>query len=73
MGQMTLVSTRSHSTDPAMQVEDGAPRDARVIVESEEEPDKLLLETKICKEDGFQKQQGMADDSPLAAHVWVWY
>nr|XP_036588314.1 suppressor of mek1 [Colletotrichum truncatum]KAF6799687.1 suppressor of mek1 [Colletotrichum truncatum] len=41
-----------------MQTEDGQPRDPRVIVESEDHPDRLLLETKICKEDGFQKQQG---------------
>lgn len=40
------------------QTEDGQPRDPRVIVESEDHPDRLLLETKICKEDGFQKQQG---------------
>ncbi|GKT80110.1 hypothetical protein ColTof4_12533 [Colletotrichum tofieldiae] len=40
-----------------MQTEEGQPRDPRVIVESEDHPDRLLLETKICKEDGFQKQQ----------------
>ncbi|KAG6019788.1 hypothetical protein E4U41_003077, partial [Claviceps citrina] len=32
-------------------------QDPRVIVESEEHPEQLLLETKIQKEDGFQKQQ----------------
>ncbi|KAG6009108.1 hypothetical protein E4U21_003177 [Claviceps maximensis] len=32
-------------------------KDPRVLVESEEHPEKLLLETKIQKEDGFQKQQ----------------
>jgi hypothetical protein len=31
----------------------------RVMVQSEDEPDRMLLETKICKEDGFQKQQGI--------------
>ena len=31
----------------------------RVLVQSEDEPDRMLLETKICKEDGFQKQQGI--------------
>ncbi|TWU72724.1 Platinum sensitivity protein [Metarhizium rileyi] len=36
--------------------EDGQ-KDPRVIVESEDQPDRLLLETKIQKEDGFQKQQ----------------
>lgn len=29
----------------------------RVLVQSEDEPDKILLETRICKEDSFQKQQ----------------
>jgi protein phosphatase-4 regulatory subunit 3 len=29
------------------------------VVEAEDLPERLLLETKICKEDGFQKQQGM--------------
>ncbi|CZT04636.1 related to pleiotropic drug resistance control protein PDR6 [Rhynchosporium graminicola] len=29
----------------------------RVLVQSEDEPDKVLLETRICKEDSFQKQQ----------------
>ncbi|KAJ3465901.1 hypothetical protein MRS44_006559 [Fusarium solani] len=38
-------------------LEDGR-KDPRVIVESEDQPDRLLLETKIQKEDGFQKQQG---------------
>ncbi|KAG6017563.1 hypothetical protein E4U54_006311 [Claviceps lovelessii] len=32
-------------------------KDPRVLVESEEHPERLLLETKIQKEDGFQKQQ----------------
>lgn len=31
----------------------------RIYVESEEQPDRLLLETKIGKDDGYQKQQGM--------------
>jgi protein phosphatase-4 regulatory subunit 3 len=46
------------------QVEDGQPKEPRVIVESEDQPDRLLLETKICKEDGFQKQQGMFQLAP---------
>ncbi|PVH67687.1 hypothetical protein DL98DRAFT_555064 [Cadophora sp. DSE1049] len=29
----------------------------RVLVQSEDQPDRMLLETRICKEDGFQKQQ----------------
>lgn len=40
------------------QTENGR-KDPRVIVESEDQPERLLLETKIQKEDGFQKQQGM--------------
>ncbi|GAP83561.1 putative suppressor of Mek1 [Rosellinia necatrix] len=37
--------------------EDVHQRDARVIVESEDQPGRTLLETRICKEDGFHKQQ----------------
>ncbi|KAI1185691.1 DUF625-domain-containing protein, partial [Nemania serpens] len=37
--------------------EDGQPRDSRVMVESEDQPGRTLLETRICKEDGFHKQQ----------------
>lgn len=29
------------------------------MVQSEDAPQRLLLETRICKEDGFQKQQGI--------------
>ncbi|KAM7206886.1 putative suppressor of mek1 protein [Naviculisporaceae sp. PSN 640] len=32
-------------------------KEPRVIVESEDQPERLLLETKIIKDDGFQKQQ----------------
>lgn len=30
----------------------------RIFVESEDEPNRVLLETKITKDDGYQKQQG---------------
>ncbi|KAM0472000.1 hypothetical protein ACHAPX_008947 [Trichoderma viride] len=33
-------------------------KDPKVIVESEDQPERLLLETTIQKQDGFQKQQG---------------
>ena len=37
-----------------------APQDeSKVYVESEDQPERLLLETKITKDDGYQKQQGM--------------
>ncbi|KAK3339382.1 component of IIS longevity pathway SMK-1-domain-containing protein [Neurospora tetraspora] len=39
-------------------VQENQPKEPRVIVESEDHPDRLLLETKIVKDDGFQKQQG---------------
>ncbi len=41
-----------------LQVEEGQPKEAHVTVASEDTPERLLLETKICKGDGFQKQQG---------------
>ncbi|KAI2635518.1 DUF625-domain-containing protein [Xylaria nigripes] len=37
--------------------EDGQQRDPRVVVESEDHPERILLETRICKDDGFHKQQ----------------
>lgn len=39
-------------------------KEPRVVVESEDQPERVLLETRICKEDGFHKQQGMSDISP---------
>jgi protein phosphatase-4 regulatory subunit 3 len=44
-------------------VEENQPKEPRVIVESEDQPGRRLLETKIVKDDGFQKQQG----TPAAA------
>ncbi|KAL2134672.1 hypothetical protein VTI74DRAFT_11183 [Chaetomium olivicolor] len=38
-------------------VEEGQPKEPRVIVDSEDQPNRRLLETKIVKDDGFQKQQ----------------
>ncbi|KAI0175901.1 DUF625-domain-containing protein [Hypoxylon sp. FL1284] len=37
--------------------DDGHQRDPRVYVESEDQPDRVLLETRICRQDGFHKQQ----------------
>ncbi|KAK4152515.1 hypothetical protein C8A00DRAFT_34816 [Chaetomidium leptoderma] len=37
--------------------EDGQGKEPRVVVESEDQPNRRLLETKIIKDDGFQKQQ----------------
>ena len=39
-------------------------KEPRVVVESEDQPERVLLETRICKEDGFHKQQGMSVISP---------
>ncbi|KAK4043382.1 hypothetical protein C8A01DRAFT_13048 [Parachaetomium inaequale] len=39
-------------------VEEGQPKEPHVVVESEDQPNRRLLETKIVKDDGFQKQQG---------------
>ncbi|KAI6382098.1 hypothetical protein MCOR25_000974 [Pyricularia grisea] len=37
--------------------DEDTPREPRVIVESEDHPDRVLLDVRICKEDGFQQQQ----------------
>jgi protein phosphatase-4 regulatory subunit 3 len=43
-----------------MRVQNEATRqeEPRVLVQSEDDPQRLLLETRVFKEDGFQKQQG---------------
>lgn len=38
--------------------------EARIHVQSEDEPDRTLLETKIAKDDGYQKQQGAPPAPP---------
>jgi len=55
---LSSITTPATDHAHAPQVE-GGPKEPRVIVESEDQPDRLLLETRICREDGFQKQQGM--------------
>ncbi|KAF8862581.1 DUF625-domain-containing protein [Acephala macrosclerotiorum] len=37
--------------------ENSRQEEPRVLVQSEDQPERMLLETRICKEDGFQKQQ----------------
>jgi protein phosphatase-4 regulatory subunit 3 len=54
-----------------LQVEEGQPKEPRVVVESEDQPNRRLLETKIVKDDGFQKQQGMFDPLQLATRVAI--
>lgn len=45
-----------------------SPQDeSKVYVESEDQPERLLLETQITKDDGYQKQQGM---NPPQVHAW---
>ncbi|KFA77926.1 hypothetical protein S40288_02499 [Stachybotrys chartarum IBT 40288] len=46
-------------------------KEPRVLVESEDQPERLLLETKIQREDGFQKQQGKTIScKPKTLIVW---
>lgn len=47
---------------------EGGQKDAIVIVESEDQPERLLLKTKIQKEDGFQKQQGKQPTAHVPSH-----
>ena len=35
--------------------------ESKIFVESEDQPDRILLETQIRKDDGYQKQQGERD------------
>ncbi|KAK2848488.1 hypothetical protein FQN49_005676 [Arthroderma sp. PD_2] len=47
------------------QITDDEPK---ILVESEDQPDRMLLETRISKEDGYQKQQGRPVETLI---VWT--
>jgi hypothetical protein len=51
-------------TNVCSQLDEGQSKEPRVVVESEDQPERILLETKICKEDMFSKQQGSCTGSP---------
>jgi protein phosphatase-4 regulatory subunit 3 len=46
-------------------------QEPRVIVESEDQPNRRLLETRIVKEDGFQKQQGTRSPAAVTRYPRV--
>jgi protein phosphatase 4 regulatory subunit 3 len=50
-----LTLSRSHCSNVALI--DASQDVPRVFVESEDQPERMLLETKIQKDDGYQKQQ----------------
>jgi len=41
--------------------------EARIVVLSEDDQSRQLLETRISKDDGYQKQQGMRLSAPMAS------
>lgn len=43
----------------------------RIYVESEDQPDRMLLETRIVKDDGYQKQQGTSAASVGGEPRWL--
>jgi len=49
----------------------GAQDEPHIQVKSEEEQDRMLLETRIIKDDGYQKQQGMFS-LPLVFPCLLW-
>ncbi|CAK7236548.1 Platinum sensitivity protein [Sporothrix bragantina] len=51
--------------------EDGEVREPRIIVESEDAPDRLLLDTRISHEDGFQRQQGKWHNALPDSHTLI--
>lgn len=63
-----IIVTRYYQEPPRLMGEPKAYRvanclspqdESKVYVESEDQPERLLLETQITKDDGYQKQQGM--------------
>ena len=45
--------------------------ESKIFVESEDQPERLLLDTKIVKDDGYQKQQGESYVDPPEAEATV--
>lgn len=45
--------------------------ESKIFVESEDQPERLLLDTKIVKDDGYQKQQGEFIRGPPKAEETV--
>lgn len=52
-----IVCNQKHLCHKLTEIQD----EPHIQVKSEEEADKLLLDTKIVKDDGYQKQQGTFD------------
>ena len=42
--------------------------EAKILVASEDDPNRQLLETRISKDDGYQKQQGKPDIARRRGH-----
>ena len=59
-------NVRAQVTHNAQRTKSSSQEESRIYVESEDEPDRLLLETKIGKDDGYQKQQGTAPQQHLS-------
>lgn len=56
--------TRADGADEDVQEE------SRIYVESEDQPERMLLETRIGKDDGYNKQQGMIRRL-LGPRIWA--
>lgn len=45
----------------------------RIFVESEDQPNRVLLETRITKDDGYQKQQGTDPAIFITPMHGIWF
>jgi len=61
---LTATMLRCYRLLTYVQNEASRQEEPKVIVQSEDSPDRTLLETRIVKEDQFQKQQGEANKAP---------
>jgi hypothetical protein len=66
MSFISQAATLKYDKANRLPEQDGGREEPRITVEAEDLPERLLLETRISKEDGFQKQQGIQDNALVA-------
>ena len=67
LSDSTATASTPHAYRPPLtyaQNEASRQEEPKVVVQSEDSPDRILLETRIVKEDQFQKQQGKSNIVP---------
>lgn len=56
-------------TNRLTQPGDGLRDEPKIVVQAEDVPERVLLDTRICKEDGFAKQQGISGRTRVTTNM----